>query len=268
MKSRGIEEIPLLIGGECIPFSCRIEKDVDKYVCAVYSYNVRHGISIMKDEKKTEIEIKLALEQFKELFGEYFIRPVIAVALQNPNMLIHTVGVCMNTSRIEGGNFSLNEPNALGPAIWKVIDSIDKEKCNVLGSLGYNRNSYFEEMSMRTYKNNKDHTGEEAFRGYANRVVEIKTTSTKGRYISEDVPIGLGFLYSILKEMQYKNTATGAIIKLASCINSDGTPKESSKYFGESRTINNLGFTNLVLLLKYLRKYDIAEIGRFQYLKK
>lgn len=101
-------------------------------------------------------------------------------------------------------------------ATWKILESLDNEKMNVLEKLGFARLSYVEACK---YRNSLDETREakEVFLDYAAMDTRAKgPTKVDSRYISEDVPQGLVMLEALGKSLEVPTPITTGLIEIAS----------------------------------------------------
>lgn len=142
---------------------------------------------------------------------------VVEAALHNPNMIVHTVGAVMSIPRIEatGGDYCMYH-EVFTPAVWNILEKLDKEKMEVLRSLGCEPLPYVEACKFR---NSLEETrpGKEVFYEYAAMPSRAKgPVSVDSRYISEDVPQGLVLLESMGRALNVATPVAGALIELAS----------------------------------------------------
>ena len=178
--------------------------------------NVRNPIGIYPASRKME-----AIEKLDQL-GERFIylNSVIEAAIHNPNLVVHTVGSVMSIPRIEksDGDFCMYHEayTRNNPATWRILESLDNEKMNILERLGFERLSYVEACKLRnSLDENLD--AREVFLRYSEMDTRAKgPTSVESRYISEDVPQGLVMLESIGQALDINTPITTALINIAS----------------------------------------------------
>ena len=138
-------------------------------------------------------------------------------ANDNPNMIVHPIGVLFSSARIEysKGEFWMYK-EAFTPSVVKVINAFDKCKNQVLNAFGCPSLDYFEAAKWRNEEDlSKD--AMEVFHSFAD-------SSNKGpmsinhRYLNEDVPMGLGLLTSIGKIAGVDMSIPEAIMALASAL--------------------------------------------------
>lgn len=227
---------PLFIEGETLPFSCRITAPGK---VKIHSENMGHPIASFPADR-----IEEGMQILEPLIGKCVERnDILEVALHNPNLIMHTIGIAMNASFIENSNgeFAMYT-QGFSPSIWKIVDKLDAEKMAVLERIGAKRRSYIDEFRVRTFIDPDQFTNEAAFEYYANDVDGLKTTTVNNRYLTEDVPMGLGLLHSLGKHLNIKTPVTDSIITLSGIM-------LDTDYFEEARTIESLGYHNIADLL-------------------
>lgn len=192
-------------------------------------YNPRNAISVLPLD-----EVNRIVDIFKMAFKNthYSRRHILESALHNPNMIVHPIGLLFSASRIEysKGEFYMYK-EAFTPSVVNVIKSLDIEKNKILNQFGCESLDYFEAAKWR---NEEDLTQDamKVFESFAN-------SSNKGpsfinhRYITEDVPMGLGLFISIGDICGVDTTIPKSIMGLASAL----IGRDLSK---ETRTIQKL----------------------------
>lgn len=227
----------ILAEGETLPFSSRI---IEKGIVEIYSQNYGHPIAVFPKENMEEAIQKLQCI----LPGKCIPRNnALEVALHNPNLIIHTIGIVMNAARVEmdSNGFALYK-DGFSPAIWRVVEAMDKEKISVLEGIGAPGRTYFEEFLIRTFPDPEKFTSEQGFEHYAQEVYSLRTTNLNDRYIVEDVPIGLGLLHSLGKYLNIPTPTCDSIIHLAGLL-------VEKQFFAEARTVECLGIDNAEKLI-------------------
>ncbi len=217
--------------GETLPFSSRI---IEAGVVNISSRNFGHPIAFLYKDNKD-----IAFEKLQVLLGKCFLRKnIIETALHNPNLIMHTIGIIMNTGRIEDPdlNFFMYR-QGFTPSIWKVVKELDNEKMNILDKLGMEKRSYFDEFLIRTFGGSDEYSGEEGFKHYVKETRAI-TKNVNNRYIIEDVPIGLGLLHSLGKHLDFPTPICDSIIHLCGIM-------LNNNFFNSGRSIESLGFDNI-----------------------
>lgn len=222
----------IFVEGETLLFSSRIVKPGTVHI---FSSNYGHPIAALGKHCFQEI-----INSLPPVPGKWIERKnIFEIALHNPNLIMHTVGITMNAGRIESsvGSFSMYS-EGFTPSIWKIVNKLDAEKMEVLKGIGAKPRSYFEEFMIRTYKDPDRYTNEEGIKMYAEDVKGLKTSSVKDRYITEDVPKGLGLLHVLGANLNIPTPVCDSIITLAGVMNGTDYFQEIKGYWNNE--INNL----------------------------
>lgn len=200
--------------------------------------NVRNPVGVYPKSRREET-FKV-LEQLDERIVP--LNSVVEAALHNPNLIVHTVGSVMSIPRIEKskGDFCMyyEAYTRDNPATWRILESLDAEKMNVLEKLGFERLSYIEACK---YRNSLDSTidGKEVFLEYAEMPTRAKgPLSIESRYITEDVPQGLVMLEALGKALGVATPIATSLIEIASAALGRDLRKEG-------RTPHTLGEENI-----------------------
>lgn len=175
--------------------------------------NVRNPLGIYPASRTSES--KEILDQLG--FPFVYLPSVIEAALHNPNLIVHTVGAIMSIPRIEKtkGEYCMYH-EVFTPSVWRILESIDNEKMNVMAKLGCRRISYVEACKYRNTLDDK-RNAKEVFFWYANMPTRAKgPTEVDSRYISEDVPQGLVLLETLGIKLKVKTPICTSLINLAS----------------------------------------------------
>ena len=208
--------------------------------------NVRNPIGIYPVERKEE-----AIEKLNKLDERFvYLESVVEAALHNPNLIVHTVGSIMSIPRIEKshGDFCMYHEAYTrdNPATWRILESLDAEKMNVLEELGFERLSY---VNACKYRNSLDDSkdAKEVFLDYAEMDTRAKgPVKVDSRYISEDVPQGLVMLEALGEALNVKTPITTGLIEIAgSALGRDLRE--------EGRTPDRLGKENIKKILDNCR---------------
>lgn len=205
--------------------------------------NVRNPIGIYPKARRKEAIVKL--DKMQENFT--YLESVVEAALHNPNLIVHTVGSVMSIPRIEKshGDFCMYHEAYTrdNPATWRILESLDKEKMDVLEKLGFPRLHYVDACKFR---NSLDEgiDAKEVFLDYAEMETRAKgPTKVDSRYISEDVPQGLVMLEALGKKLEIDTPIASALISIASSALGRDLRKEG-------RTLNTLGESNIHRILE------------------
>lgn len=231
------DETPLFVEGETLPYSCRI---TDPGSVNIYSKNYGHPIATLPSNRVNE-----ACTILTPVLGQPIPREnIVEVALHNPNLIMHTVGIALNAAYIENSNgtFSMYT-DGFTESTWKVANALDREKMMILKKIKTKPRSYIDEFKVRTFENPDRYEEEEAFEIYANSVGDLFTDEVKNRYLTEDVPMGLGILHSLGKHLNISTPVADSIITLSGIM-------VEEDYYKDARTVESLGFTNAFELLE------------------
>jgi opine dehydrogenase len=207
----------------------------------VCSKNYRHPLAALP-----AIRTPAAIERLTPLLGECVPKSnVLEVALHNPNLSIHTVGTILNASRIQqtGEDFALYK-HGFTEAVWNIVLRLDAEKMAVMRRVGGQPTSYFEEFVMRTFVD-RSIDPMKGFEHYANEAPKGPSTIWT-RYVTEDVPVGLGLLDSLGKAAGIPTPTADAVIHLAGVMH-------DRDYYAEARTMQVLWPGTLDGLLAYVQ---------------
>ena len=178
-----------------------------------------------------------------------YLRSVAEAALHNPNMIVHTVGAVMSIPRIEAthGDFCMYH-EAFTPSTWNLLEALDGEKMRVLEHLGCDPVPYVEACKFRNSLDDA-RDAKEVFFAYAAMPERAKGPLTvRSRYITEDVPQGLGLLESLGAALGVPTPVCSSLIEIASAA-------LGCDLRAQGRTIERLGRDNIRAIL------DDAERG-------
>ncbi len=229
---------PLFAEFETLPYSSRITAPG---TVSIVSRNVRHPFATYPAGRSGELPAHVG-----GVLGECVPRRhILEVALHNPNVVIHTIGVLLNAANVESTEkrFAMYR-DGFSPSVWNVVFRLDNEKMDVLEMLGAPRISYFDEFKLRTFEDlNIDSI--EGFRHYASEAPD-GPFSIDHRYITEDVPIGLGLLHSLGVMTGVKTPVCDSLIHLASAL------LPAHDFWREARRVDQLWEGSLESLLKTL----------------
>lgn len=229
---------PLLIEGETLPFTSRI---IEPGHVSISSLNVVHPIAVTPKARINE-----GIQIISSLFGKAEEREqLIEVALHNPNLIIHTIGTLMNISRVEDPikNFAMYR-DGFSPSMWKLVNCLDREKQSVLQVLGCQPRSYFDEFELRTFGNVSATDPMEGFKHYAGEAPG-GPYSLNNRYLTEDVPIGLGLLTSVADELGIDTPVADALILLTTIVLESVTGNQI-------RSAPKMGFNNYSEMMEFI----------------
>ncbi|MBR4135171.1 MAG: NAD/NADP octopine/nopaline dehydrogenase family protein [Bacteroidales bacterium] len=187
---------------------------VDQLYVHVTFYNPRNAISVLP-----VAETEHVLSIFSKMFDNtrYTRRHILESAIHNPNMIVHPIGILFSASRIEhsGGEFWMYK-EAFTESVIHVIHAFDRQKNKVLEAFGCEPLNYFEAAKWR---NEEDLSIDamEVFKSFSN-AANKGPSSIHHRYLTEDVPMGLGLYTSIGRVAGVDTSIADSIITLASAL--------------------------------------------------
>lgn len=240
MRQLGKHDAPLFSEFETLPYSSRITAPGQ---VGIVSRNVRHPFASYPASRCQE-----HVDHFEAVLGECVPRKhVLEVALHNPNLSIHTIGVLLNVAQVENPQrrYAMYR-DGFSPSIWNVVNRLDDEKMDVLEALGAPRIPYFDEFRLRTFEDTSI-DGLEGFLHYADEAPDGPFTLDH-RYITEDVPMGLGLLHSLGVATGVPTPVCDSLITLASAL----LPEHD--FWAEARRIQDLWPGTISELLEALTR--------------
>ena len=187
---------------------------VDQLYVHVTFYNPRNAISALPVAATDQV-----LSVFSKMFDNtrYTRKHILESAMHNPNMIVHPIGIVFSASRIEhsGGEFWMYK-EAFTESVVHVIHAFDRQKNNVLQAFGCEPLNYFDAAKWR---NEEDLTMDamEVFRSFSNAANKGPST-IHHRYLTEDVPVGLGLYTSIGRVAGVDTSIADSIITLSSAL--------------------------------------------------
>ena len=213
------------------PIDCRI---VAPGKVHVLFRNVMNSFGVYPKAKQTQ-----AIRMLEELrYPLRLMDSVIEAALHNPNLIVHTIGAIFSIPRIE----HTDEPywmykEVFTPHVWNIVESLDKEKMDVLEHFGCKRVPYVEACKRR---NSEDLTADakDVFFDYADNFSPKGPNQPDSRFITEDVPQGLVMLEALGAALKIPTpTCTGLINCASAAIKRD--------FRKEGRNLTLLGYANI-----------------------
>lgn len=187
---------------------------VDSLYVRITFYNPRNAVSVLPYDRREE-----TLTLLEQCFDNtrYLRKNILESALHNPNMIVHTIGTVLSASRIEysKGEFWMYR-EAFTPSVVNVIKTFDIQKNEVLNKFGCESLDYFEAAKWR----NEEDLSIDAmsvFQSFAESSNKGPMTLS-GRYIMEDVPMGLVLFSSIGKIVGIDTSVADALIVMAGAL--------------------------------------------------
>ena len=232
------ERCAIYAEGESPAYDARVERPGSVRICFK---NARNALGFMSPGT-TEDGLKLAgslVDTYR-----YARANVVDSALRNPNLILHTLGCVTSASRIElsGGEFWMYR-EGFTPSVWRALERLDAEKKAVVSAFGGAPTSYLEDCSFR---NDPDQRADplETFRNYARSGGPKGPATLNTRYLTEDVPNGLGLLCSLGSALGIPTPVAESVLTLAGALLGRDFAKEA-------RTLQTLGFDSVDELRRF-----------------
>ena len=225
LRDAGVTKKVYLAETVTLPYACRLQGPAH--------INVHHGSAIQDviaafPAVDNEAVIETARPAYPNLTATTH---ALEVALYNPNILLHPIGVIFNLGRIEfsKGEFWMYK-EGFTPSVMKLLYSLEEEKMGLLRALGLEPVRFEDFYEYR----------------YREKWADFATVSSKGpfsantRYIREDIPIGM-VLWASLGDMLGVPTPTArALIQVSSVIH-------DTDYWQGGRTVEKLGLAEMTV---------------------
>ena len=232
------ERCAIYAEGESPAYDARVERPGSVRICFK---NARNALGFISPGT-TEDGLKLAgslVDTYR-----YARANVVDSALRNPNLILHTLGCVTSASRIElsGGEFWMYR-EGFTPSVWRALERLDAEKKAVISAFGGAPTSYLEDCSFR---NDPDQSADplETFRNYARSGGPKGPATLDTRYLTEDVPNGLGLLCSLGSALGIPTPVAESVLTLAGALLGRDFAKEA-------RTLQTLGFDSVDELRRF-----------------
>lgn len=168
---------------------------------------------------------------------------IVASALHNPNLLVHTVGMYAMKPMMD--YCAKHHPDevpamyrdALGTDFaWAILDLLDKERMDILEAYGCERIPYLDACKFRNEVDlSKD--SRQVFEDYK-VITPGGPSSFEHRYVTEDVPGGLVLMSSLGKAMGVATPTCDHVIQVAAAI-------LERDFYAEGLTLKKLGLGGL-----------------------
>ncbi len=225
--------------GESPAFDSRIEEPGR---VRIYFRNVRNALAFLPKRREEE-----GLRIARELVPTYgYLRAnAVESALLNPNLVLHTAGCVTSAARIETARdeFRLYR-EGFTPSVWRLVERLDAEKDRVLEAFGVSPTAY---LDACLFRNERDMTQDarEVFERYGREGGPKGPNSLESRYLTEDVPNGLGLLADLGEAVGVETPVARALIAIAGAL-------LGRDLAAESRTLKKLGFESANELRAFL----------------
>jgi opine dehydrogenase len=232
LRDAGVTKKVYLAETVTLPYACRLQGPAH--------INVHHGSAIQDviaafPAMDNDAVIETARSAYPNLTAT---TNALEVALYNPNILLHPIGVIFNLGRIEfsKGEFWMYK-EGFTPSVMKLLYSLEEEKLALLRALGLEPVRFEDFYEYR----------------YQEKWADFATVSSKGpfsantRYISEDIPIGMVLWASLGDVLGVPTPTARSLIHVSSVIH-------DTDYWQGGRTMEKLGLAEMTVedLNRYL----------------
>ncbi len=175
------------------------------------------------------------LKIMNEIYPQFYAAEnVWQTSFSNPSSTLHTITTLCNMSRIEQMGSYKNSFYDITPAVARIIEEVDKERCKIASYFFKNVMSVTEIMCS-LYNIHYDNIYD-TIKNIAAFKIQYAPNNLKHRYITEDVPYSLVPISTIGKKLGINSPNMNSIINLASMSN-------NTNYFEEGRNADKIGFS-------------------------
>lgn len=157
-------------------------------------------------------------------------------SFSNPSSVLHTITTLCNMSRIEQLGAYKNSFYDITPSVARVMEKVDKERCEVASHF-YKNVMSITEIMCSLYNLHYDNIYD-TIKNISAFKIQHAPKDLKHRYITEDIPYSLVPISTIGKKLGIETLNTDAIINLA-CMSND------IDYWEQGRNANKIGFKNI-----------------------
>jgi len=218
LEEKEIKKDITLAEGHTLPWGCRL---VGPGTVEIMVWVVKLLFATFPAKKVDGV-----IDGVRKMYPVVAAENVLATTLNNLNAVVHPVGTIMNAGWVDtlGKDFSLN---ALGHtlSISRGIKAVFEEVSKVADAVGITMLEYPEEDFWR--RSSIMSTYSRAVFDKEGTVAKIYgPTSVKGRYITEDVPLGLVPISKLGRRFHIATPVIDAVIQLASVINQTNYMRE------------------------------------------
>jgi opine dehydrogenase len=231
-RAMGVEHKVYLAETVTLPYACRLRGPAHVHVHQGSAVREVFASLPAKDNQAVLEAVRPAYPMLTPMTH------VIEVALYNPNILLHPIGVIFSLGRIEysQGEFWMYK-EGFTPSVMKILHALEAEKKALLRALDLEPVGF---EAFYTYRYEKDWSD---FAAVASKGPATANT----RYITEDIPIGMVFWASLGELLGVPTPTARALIHISSVIH-------DTDYWEGGRTVERLGLAGMTAqeLKRYL----------------
>lgn len=223
-----------------------IGRQNDFYVCETGSFIYTTkltglGSVLIKDMKSSVMfacvkpeNTDYVLGIMNEIYPQFYkAENVWQTSFSNPSSTLHTITTLCNMSRIEQMGSYKNSFYDITPAVARIIETVDEERCKIASHFFKNVMSVTEIMcSLYNIKYDNIY---DTIKNISAFKIQYAPNNLKHRYVTEDVPYSLVPISTIGKKLGINSPNMDSIINLASMSN-------NVDYFSEGRNADKIGF--------------------------
>lgn len=224
-----------------------IGRQEDFYVCEtgsfVYTTKLTNLGSILIKDMKSRVlfacvnpqKTDYALNIINNIYPQFYkAENVWQTSFSNPSSTLHTITTLCNMSRIEQMGAYKNSFYDITPAVARIIESVDRERCKI-ASYFFKKVMSVTEIMCSLYNIKYDNIYD-TIKNISAFQIQYAPNNLKHRYVTEDVPYSLVPISTIGKKLGINTPNIDAIINLASMSN-------ETDYFTNGRNADKIGFS-------------------------
>jgi opine dehydrogenase len=225
LRDMGVTAKVYLAETATLPYACRLRGPAWVNVHAGSSMRMMIAALPARD---TEAVIEVTKPAYPTLAPATH---VLEIALCNPNIVLHPIGVLFNLGRIEyaQGEFWMYK-EGFTPSVMRILEALAEERAAVLHAL---------DVKLEPSKEYYEWRYEESWSGFA-AVSSKGPASANTRYISEDIPVGMVLLASLGEMLNVPVPTAQALIHISSVIH-------NTDYWQAGRTVEKLGLAGMTV---------------------
>jgi opine dehydrogenase len=208
-----------------LPYACRLKGPA--HINVHQGSAVREVIACLPAQDTEEV-IETTRPAFPSLTPA---NNVLEVALYNPNILLHPIGVIFNLGRIEysQGEFWMYK-EGFTPSVMKILYALEGEKKALLRALG---------LEPVPFEDFYEYRYEKKWEDFA-KVASKGPSSVRTRYLTEDIPIGMVLWASLGDSLGVPTPTARCLIHISSVIH-------DADYWQGGRTMQKLGLAGMTV---------------------